>query len=69
MEHLVNAYSFERAYGKLMSVERTLIAESSKPMIQCMEDVKDQQFQMYYRYATFCCPASPPADPFPHVQG
>ena len=44
VEKLVTSYSFERAYGKLMQVERTLNAESSKPMIACMSDVDDPLF-------------------------
>lgn len=39
VDKLVNSYSFERAYGKLCSVERTLKAESSAPMTACMSDL------------------------------
>jgi len=37
VENLANAYSFERAYDRLKSIERTLIAESSKPILECMQ--------------------------------
>jgi hypothetical protein len=37
VENLTNAYSFERAYDRLKSIERTLIAESSKPILECMQ--------------------------------
>lgn len=33
---LANAYSFERAYDRLQSVERTLKAGSSEPILSCM---------------------------------
>lgn len=36
VEKLVSSYSFERTYDRLMSVERTLKAESSKPLIDCI---------------------------------
>lgn len=36
VEALTNAYSFERAYERLKSIERTLKAESSKPIVECM---------------------------------
>lgn len=36
VEALVNAYSFERAYDKLLEKERTLVAESSAPIMDCM---------------------------------
>lgn len=29
--------SFERAYDRLKTIERTLIAESSKPILECMQ--------------------------------
>lgn len=37
VDNLVNSYSFERSYERLMSIERTMIAESSKPVFSCME--------------------------------
>lgn len=36
VDALVNAYSFERAYDKLLEKERSLIAESSEPILSCM---------------------------------
>lgn len=36
VDALVNAYSFERAYANLQERERTLIAESSEPILSCM---------------------------------
>jgi hypothetical protein len=36
VDALVNAYSFERAYDKLLEKERTLVAESSAPIMDCM---------------------------------
>lgn len=45
VEKLVNSYSFERTYGKLRQVERTLIAESSGPMIACMSDNIDPVYK------------------------
>lgn len=37
VDALVNAYSFERAYDKLLEKERTLVAESSAPIMDCMK--------------------------------
>lgn len=34
---LVNSFNFERAYEQLSSVERTLTAGSSKPILDCMQ--------------------------------
>lgn len=45
VEKLVNSYSFERTYGKLLSVERTLTAESSKPLLDCIRNDEDPSFQ------------------------
>ena len=36
MDSLANAYSFERAYDRLLSVERTIKAGSSEPILECM---------------------------------
>lgn len=36
VEQLINAHSFERSYEKLLEKERSLIAESSKPIYECM---------------------------------
>ena len=47
VEKLVNSYSFERSYEKLMSVERTLIAESSQPILNCIRNDDDPKFQKY----------------------
>ena len=38
-------HSFERTYGKLKQVERTLTAESSKPLIDCIRNDTDEVFQ------------------------
>jgi hypothetical protein len=37
VDSLANAYSFERAYERLLSVERTLKAGSSAPILDCMK--------------------------------
>lgn len=37
VHNLASSPSFERAYEKLKSLERTLIAESSKPILDCMQ--------------------------------
>lgn len=37
VDSLANAYSFERAYDRLLSVERTLKAGSSAPILDCMK--------------------------------
>jgi hypothetical protein len=47
VERLLNSYSFERAYDKLLSVERTLIAEGSKPILDCMKDNIDEKFSKH----------------------
>jgi hypothetical protein len=36
VDSLANAYSFERAYDRLLSVERTLKAGNSAPILDCM---------------------------------
>jgi hypothetical protein len=36
VDSLANAYSFERAYDRLLSVERTIKAGSSEPILECM---------------------------------
>jgi len=36
VDSLANAYSFERAYERLLSVERTVKAGSSEPILSCM---------------------------------
>lgn len=36
VDNLANAYSFERAYERLLSVERTLKAGNSAPILDCM---------------------------------
>jgi hypothetical protein len=51
VDKLVSSYSFERAYGKLMQVERTLNAESSMPMIECMSDKPDPLYNSTKYYA------------------
>lgn len=50
VERLVSSHSFERSYEKLLSVERTLIAESSKPIKECMIDGSEQTFKPYKYY-------------------
>lgn len=64
VEKLVNAYSFERTYGQLLQVERTLKAESGKPLLDCIRNDDDEAFQRhkYYRdhmdstgETTSCC--------------
>jgi len=37
VDQLANSYCFERTYDKLLSMERTMNAESSKPIFSCME--------------------------------
>jgi len=57
VENLANAYSFERAYERLKSVERTLIAESSKPLLECIQ-LPDQTLTKHNYYTDkFDCTA------------
>lgn len=50
VEKLVNSYSFEHTYGKLLSVERTLKAESGKPLLDCIRNDNDPDFQRHKYY-------------------
>ena len=54
---LANAYSFERAYDRLLSVERTLKAGSSETILSCMRTGDDTLTRHNYYSNKFDCTA------------
>jgi hypothetical protein len=57
VDSLANAYSFERAYDRLLSVERTLKAGSSEPILSCMRLGDDTLTKHNYFVNKFDCTA------------
>lgn len=69
---------FEHTFGKLMSMERTLKAESSKPLLDCIRNDNDPAFQKHKYYVdkfdatgtspSLCLASIAPDASVPHAQ-
>ena len=67
VDSLANAYSFERSYERLLSVERTLKAESSGPILACMRLADDTLTKHNFYVDKFDCTAWNDFDAIPRA--
>ncbi len=67
VDSLANAYSFERSYERLLSVERTLKAESSGPILACMRLPDDTLTRHNFYVDKFDCTAWNDFDAIPRA--
>eukprot|EP00606_Chrysophyceae_sp_TOSAG23-5_P000457 GSChrysophyteH2.ASY1.ANO1.716.1 assembled CDS len=67
VDSLANAYSFERAYDRLLSVERTLNAGSSETILSCMKNGDSALTKHNYYVNKFDCTAWNDFDAIPRA--
>ncbi len=67
VDSLANAYSFERAYDRLLSVERTLNAGSSETILSCMRTGDNTLTKHNYYVNKFDCTAWNDFDAIPRA--